>query len=1621
MHYLHIYKIEVQGLPRMDAFSETDPFVEFSLGANTGCTQAVAEGGGNVRFSDEVKVPLPALDSALTVSVKDEDWGWDDTVGSATVNIATVLKAQAVKLPLKVGSVSFVYDVLPLAIKDKRICFTDRYGKLEMNRAVAVARATAVGAHVVTSFTALTTDIIVVGANYASKWRFKDDQTGRLRDNTITVITEADFDTMTHAVDDEGAERPVLHRYKPHAKCSQSPGHGFNANLSPETSVATRLFQFQQMQPGFLSPSPFAIMQTFKAKEGNSIAKSDVLKALAAVKLTLSQQDSALRPNHSSVVVGVSIPVFGEWTRASSNTTKGLAPTTMPRGAELAHPTEDGSSSTIFDPNEHNGGAMFCNDNDDVFFHIKGESEQAVDLLKQVLQDSMGSIASETMAQFCTRRGSENGRVVGCRFGENIRNPADPVTFGEHVLVGADDVDHIGGSFLSLQRLSFNWQAIHQMSETQIEDMIGRNKDDVILPSGKTDSHIRSVRQQDDDGNTTYVYRQNLPFGVNPLAASTDPAVLLAGNSRGDEQGSAAAVFASTLTKLENIHHHQVNRDLLLKHTNSDHGGLFYIPNLFDLQDHGNVPVVHFRFQNKFRNPNPKRFALTECSCDAEAPPNTFGEFSKMDRHFDTRSSNGLMYYNSQDYMHKMTLDPTLEDPPSMRTATLLSDMFTRWEDSWYFPKGQASMDTSSMISSALVGQNNKPITLASIMLVDPDPLIRQQAIGIYDKSIVVRRSWAYRMQLRLYTSDKYGYRGLRKDANGVLRSGADTYRIHPQEIIVGASPDLSLAQGRYMINHLSENEFDESTLGSGWTAYSNSGHMIPDYQKLVDGGLHALKADIDTNRAEHLARLKTRQQSSDTTEAQAIEDLIKQKTDFYDACEISLMGVVDYLSRFAQLAVRMEAECTINETAEKLNLKAISVRCLKLAQGNPATSLVEAVQLIFAYHSCLQLTGEAICTGRFDHYLASFYKDEVLVNKTLSQEQAQEIIDSYWIKLSEKILQNRMFIKDQQPMGYLCFGTPWGGSYPQGPSLGQWLMQVTVGGYMPTNSEIPENPETGSGHNEVAYMCIAAARRLPLTGACLGLRVNKKTPPDLLEEASKAILSGGAHPFLLNDDKICPGLYHSGDDIEANTKLNALAMTLSDSRNYGSTACYEPVVIGKSYFSIGLGCNPMTALECALNQGRTYSAAGEFFLMGKTESFRSEPPSEIKSFDRLKRLYFEHFRFAMQRGVMPTLSNFGTMAGTCPSPLLSTLISGCLERGLDIYANGADYNIIAPLVTGINTAINSLWNINYMVFDKDTACTTLPELLECLQCDWGDNMVEPFVSSLAGDDRVALRRARFQYLRKIAREQVRVGESAEVDLLATEVYSQLSAIVTESMTTSSASDPNNEHLSDRGASEPAKKAMLEQGQMISDHANGKGFGGYHVMPGTGTFEGFADNGLGRGASANGRMSQSYIESDSSLTPKFADEPQLPQRKCPFSTILERTHAVGIEKFTDGAPVDVNIEESYDRVKLQSSLATFAGGQGSNILTITTANPNSFAEAIHKIEQYNLLRVRMGGWSEYFTATYPSLQKQLIRRGFATDDEPSSTDSSRTKRKHSDDVSSASASESMKKKRSDRT
>ncbi|WP_228151912.1 Dyp-type peroxidase [Acinetobacter seifertii] len=1271
------------------------------------------------------------------------------------------------------------------------------------------------------------------------------------------------------------------------------------------------------MQRGLVYPSPHAIFSTVWLNK--EITRERIRQLMIAVRQEVNT-NPALSSKNTTLAIGVS---FDNWDLICKKDKL-----SRPKGMQLHYPEEKNPNvSKVFSDSKEN----FKNSDGDIWLHVKSDDADACTVLQTYIEHFLVSDIKEIFSQVTASQSKtgRNGKVLGCRFSENLNNPSDPISLAKHTLIGTEDIEHFGGSYVLSQRFLINWDQINMMSEDQIEDLIGRKTDDTIIPDRDSRSHIKASRVQDESGNTTPVLRLGLPFG---RAESKSSFRVPKSVTKADEEGIYFAGFAKTAAILEEVMASQIGaidgfmNDRLFNNLHSDLGGIFYIPSLKDLAL-DDAP----EYLNDFSRLDKDNWNFFPGM-----------DWNRFDRHYTNSSDNGLMYYNHSNYLFNMAtgLNPHSEffKPPSNRILSLLENTFSLWQDNWYFNRKQEEIEHGIDYYIDEFDISDKPE-------------------NIMDLSIMVRKGWAIRLSLQLFSSENYGFRGRkillnetgtmvpyssRLECKGKVIYGSDTYRIMPDEIIVGAMPNLTLGEGRYVMKYLSEEERLQGFLRNLSEA-SGVGHVIPNYKKALDLGLAGLQQEI----AKHASKAQT-----------------PEKKDFYEGSRLALVGISEYFLNYSKLAFKVADQMQKGQEFERDNLIAIGHRMEKLSKDKPDTFL-EAVQFIFTLHSCLHLNGEPTAFGRMDQLLQPF-----LDKDAIPPEEAQEIIDAFYIKLDEKVQQNRMFMEDHQPFGNLAMGGS-SGPYPQGASLGQWIQQITVGGTVADGEE--DFSKTKPAYNEVTKLFIRASGRLPLNAPCLSLRTRKDIPEEILEVAAHAILSGGAHPILLNDEKLIPSLHQSGNGVGGDA-LSHLPnwnskVDIRSAQNYACDGCYEPQFPGENWFSLG-GFSTLQPLECALNQGRTISSAGQSYLFGQTVSLNTKPADQIDSFEELLDLYKQHFELLNRKAFNGQILGYGANTDICPSPILNVLMDDCLTKGQDFYSGGAKYNIYGPCYISLSNTINSLYAIKAMVFDPLTAVTTLPELLECLCCDWGYKMTEPFISNLAGHARIAAQADRYKRLREIALAQPRYGRgNSEVDKLGDQIVQMIAEISVETF----------------------RKPWPQFAQSLKGLAERYGSEehpfGIQIQPGVGTFENHVEMGAWNGASADGRRLGTTVASDLSPSPSPADL-VVDHQMAEFSRALKGFDGTGTNLMADGAPTDFNIREDFGVKDLIKILKQFSQGGSSNILTITVANPETFTQAVTSPEQYNLLRVRTGGWSNFFTSVFPIIQEQHQRRPISTPDIP---------------------------------
>ena len=147
-------------------------------------------------------------------------------------------------------------------------------------------------------------------------------------------------------------------------------------------------------------------------------------------------------------------------------------------------------------------------------------------------------------------------------------------------------------------------------------------------------------------------------------------------------------------------------------------------------------------------------------------------------------------------------------------------------------------------------------------------------------------------------------------------------------------------------------------------------------------------------------------------------------------------------------------------------------------------------------------------------------------------------------------------------------------------------------------------------------------------------------------------------------------------------------------------------------------------------------------------------------------------------------------------------------------------------------------------------------------------------------------------------------------------------------------------------------------------------------MPGVGTFSWYIAVGNGTGASADGRLAETQVASNFS--------PSAGAMTRGITGALLSFTKMNLDVLPLGSPLDLGMSGQY--VKGEAGTRRLVGFMdtfiqlGGNLLTISVADAQTLRDAQKDPENYKDLRVRMGGWSAYFTMLSKEQQEHHIRR-----------------------------------------
>ncbi len=397
----------------------------------------------------------------------------------------------------------------------------------------------------------------------------------------------------------------------------------------------------------------------------------------------------------------------------------------------------------------------------------------------------------------------------------------------------------------------------------------------------------------------------------------------------------------------------------------------------------------------------------------------------------------------------------------------------------------------------------------------------------------------------------------------------------------------------------------------------------------------------------------------------------------FYKAATLACDGAITLTRRYAGMLRGKAAGPLPAEKREEYLRMAESLD--HIATETPRT-FWEACQMTMLYNMFLKVDNDPCVTsmGRFDQYTWPYLKKE-LDEGTMTLDQAQELVDSFFLKIN-------------------TFYAGGFGKTTQTAGIGHLGQHTTIGGCIPETGEDATNP--------VSFMVLEAMSRLELHEPTVSLRTSSKTQKEIWDCAMATSMRVGGLPLLQNDEVIIPALQRE------------LGFSLEDARNFAFIGCQEitgsgndyPAPNGSSmshsgiYWAIGLdmalnnGINPINGAQCP-------------------EHIRSGYFTDMKSMDEVRAAFEKICDWMLTWSA--TLNNYTEheYPRLFPFPNLSISTEGCMESGKDVSEGGAKYNSYGGTATGLATTADSLTAIKYMVFDHHLV--DQETYLKAILADW--------------------------------------------------------------------------------------------------------------------------------------------------------------------------------------------------------------------------------------------------------------------------------------------------------------
>ena len=455
-------------------------------------------------------------------------------------------------------------------------------------------------------------------------------------------------------------------------------------------------------------------------------------------------------------------------------------------------------------------------------------------------------------------------------------------------------------------------------------------------------------------------------------------------------------------------------------------------------------------------------------------------------------------------------------------------------------------------------------------------------------------------------------------------------------------------------------------------------GHLIPDHETIIKKGFKFIHEKIKTQYEQLSEREK---KGSKGQELRAM----------LEASEIPRK----FAQKYADECRRLKENATSSERIEELEQMA---KNLERVPWEPAETFWQGIQAIWITHMLIMAEesypGAGISFGRTDQHLWDLYKKDVIDEKNISKEFAKDILGSFWFHCNT--------------------------AYDAQIKVGKQGITAAFGQLM-TLSGCGRNGEDLT--NELTYTILEVIDEWsPILEPKPNVRLHRNSPEKLLNFIVDMVSRSQGAPFLINfDERSIAGMIAEGISPE-------------EAWDYACVGCLENTMQGNDR-SGTVNCNPnlTKSIELTLWNGKNMPSNDVATKKGEQVGPKTGNSENFKTWEEFWNAWKSQVEFLIKYTVEIYNLTESLRAEYLPTPYLSTLVQGCIEKGLDIRCGGPELRFITVEGVGFATTVDSLLAIKKFVYDEKKY--TISQIKEALINDFeGDEyaVIQTFLKNRA-------------------------------------------------------------------------------------------------------------------------------------------------------------------------------------------------------------------------------------------------------------------------------------------------